>query len=67
VENMNRAVDISAGEWVMQLDDDYLLPGAGKAMLDAIRGAGAGEAVLLFGVEIVNRDGARKRGAALPP
>jgi glycosyltransferase involved in cell wall biosynthesis len=62
VENMNRAVEISTGEWVMQLDDDdYLLPGAGKAMLDAIRGAGAGEAVLLFGVEIVDGDGTRKR------
>src|SRR5262245_36838996 len=37
VENMNRAVEISTGEWVMQLDDDdYLLPGAGEAMLDAI-------------------------------
>jgi glycosyltransferase involved in cell wall biosynthesis len=62
VENMNRAVEISTGEWVMQLDDDdYLLPGAGKAMLDGIRRAGAGEAVLLFGVEIVDRDGVRKR------
>ena len=28
VENMNRAVEISTGQWVMQLDDDdYLLPG----------------------------------------
>ena len=38
---MNRAVEISTGQWVMQLDDDdYLLPGAGAAMLDAIRRAG---------------------------
>ena len=44
VENMNRAVEISTGQWVMQLDDDdYLLPGAGQAMLDAIRRAGPDE------------------------
>jgi glycosyltransferase involved in cell wall biosynthesis len=62
VENMNRAVEISTGQWVMQLDDDdYLLPGAGEAMLDAIRRAGPDEAVLLFGVEIVDRDGVRRR------
>jgi glycosyltransferase involved in cell wall biosynthesis len=58
VENMNRAVEMSAGEWVMQLDDDdYLLPGAGAAMVDAIHRAGPGESVLLFGVQIVDRDG----------
>jgi glycosyltransferase involved in cell wall biosynthesis len=62
VENMNRAVEISTGQWVMQLDDDdYLLSGAGAAMLDAIRRAGPDEAVLLFGVEIVDSDGVRQR------
>jgi glycosyltransferase involved in cell wall biosynthesis len=62
VENMNRAVEISTGQWVMQLDDDdYLLPGAGAAMLDAIRRAGPDEAVLLFGVEIMDSDGVRQR------
>jgi glycosyltransferase involved in cell wall biosynthesis len=62
VENMNRAVEISTGQWVMQLDDDdYLLPGAGAAMLDAIRRAAPGESVLLFGVQIVDRDGVRRR------
>jgi glycosyltransferase involved in cell wall biosynthesis len=62
VENMNRAIEISTGEWVMQLDDDdYLLPGAGTAMLDAIRRAAPGEGVLLFGVQIVDRDGVRRR------
>jgi glycosyltransferase involved in cell wall biosynthesis len=62
VDNMNRAVEISTGQWVMQLDDDdYLLPGAGEAMLDAIRRAGPDEAVLLFGVQIVDGDGVRQR------
>ena len=62
VENMNRAVEISTGQWVMQLDDDdFLLPGAGQAMLDAIRRAGPDEAVLLFGVRIVDRAGERRR------
>jgi hypothetical protein len=45
----------------MQLDDDYLLPGAGAAMLEAIRRAGPGEAVLLLGVQIVDRYGVRRR------
>jgi glycosyltransferase involved in cell wall biosynthesis len=62
VENMNRAVEISTGQWLMQLDDDdYLLPGAGAAMLRAIRRAAPAESVLMFGVHIVDRDGVRKR------
>ena len=62
VDNMNRAVEISTGQWVMQLDDDdFLLPGAGEAMVGAIRRAGPGEGVLLFGVHIVDRDGVRRR------
>jgi glycosyltransferase involved in cell wall biosynthesis len=62
VENMNRAVEISTGAWVMQLDDDdYLLPGAGAVMLDAVRRAPPGESVLLFGVHIVDGDGVRRR------
>jgi len=62
VENLNRAVEISSGEWVMQLDDDdYLLPGVGAAMLDAIRRAAPAESVLLFGVHIVDIDGVRRR------
>jgi glycosyltransferase involved in cell wall biosynthesis len=62
VENMNRALEISTGQWVMQLDDDdYLLPGAGAAMLAAIRRAAPAEGVLLFGVQIVDGDGVRRR------
>ena len=62
VDNINRAVEISSGPWVMQLhDDDYLLPGAGAAMLDAARRAPPGENVLLFGVHIVDINGVRRR------
>jgi glycosyltransferase involved in cell wall biosynthesis len=62
VENMNRAVEISTGQWVMQLDDDdYLLPGAGEAILGAISRAAPGESVLMFGVQIVDGAGARRR------
>jgi glycosyltransferase involved in cell wall biosynthesis len=62
VDNMNRAVELSNGEWTMQLDDDdYLLPGAGAAMIDAIQRAQATEHVLMFGVEIVDAQGLRLR------
>ena len=62
VENMNRAVELATGEWVMQLDDDdYLLPGAGAAMLAAIGRARPEEAVCMFGVDIVDADGVRRR------
>jgi glycosyltransferase involved in cell wall biosynthesis len=62
VENMNKAAEISTGEWVQLLgDDDYLLPGAGAAMVRAAGKAPAGEPVLLFGVTIVDADGLRRR------
>jgi glycosyltransferase involved in cell wall biosynthesis len=67
VENMNRAVEISNGRWVMQLDDDdYLLDGAGAAMLDAIRRGAPSESVLMFGVQIVDGDGVRRRQQTFP-
>jgi glycosyltransferase involved in cell wall biosynthesis len=60
--NMNRAVELASGVWVQQLDDDdYLLPGAGMAMINAIRTAGPDEAVLVFGAEIVDAAGVRQR------
>ena len=56
VDNMNRATELASGAWVMQLDDDdYLLPGAGAAMIDAIRRVGPDEQVLMFGVQVVER------------
>jgi GT2 family glycosyltransferase len=62
VDNMNRAIELASGDWVMQLDDDdYLLPGACAAMLEAIRRVRSEEAVLLFGVDIVNADAVRSR------
>lgn len=60
--NMNRAVELARGAWVQQLDDDdYLLPGAGMAMINAIRAVGPDEAVLVFGAEIVDAAGLRQR------
>ncbi|HZD01746.1 MAG TPA: glycosyltransferase [Actinomycetes bacterium] len=60
--NMNRAVELARGAWVQQLDDDdYLLPGAGVAMVNAIRAAGPDEGVLVFGAEIVDAAGVRRR------
>jgi glycosyltransferase involved in cell wall biosynthesis len=54
---MNRAAELASGEWIMQLDDDdYLLPGAGAAMIDAIRRASSDERVLMFGTQIVDAD-----------
>jgi glycosyltransferase involved in cell wall biosynthesis len=62
VDNMNRAIELASGDWIMQLDDDdYLLPDATVAMLEAIRGARPEESVLLFGVDIVNAEGVRSR------
>jgi GT2 family glycosyltransferase len=59
---MNRSVELAGGQWVQQLDDDdRMLPGAGAAMIEAIRSAGASEAVLVFGARIVNQHGVRKR------
>jgi glycosyltransferase involved in cell wall biosynthesis len=58
VDNVNRAIELATGDWIQQLcDDDYLLPGAGAAMLNAIRRAKPDERVLLFGVRIVNYEG----------
>jgi GT2 family glycosyltransferase len=62
VDNMNRAAELASGEWIMQLDDDdYLLPGAGVAMMAAIRRAGPDEQVLMFGARIVDADGVMRR------
>jgi glycosyltransferase involved in cell wall biosynthesis len=62
VDNMNRAIELASGTWIMQLgDDDHMLPGAVAAMLEAIGSARPEEAVLLFGVDIVNADGVRTR------
>ena len=62
VDNMNRAAELASGAWIMQLDDDdYLLPGAGAAMIDAIRRVGPDEQVLLFGAQIVDADGVVRR------
>ena len=62
VDNMNRAAELATGEWIMQLDDDdYLLPGAGSAMVEAIRNTGPDEHVLMFSVRIVDAEGIARR------
>ena len=66
--NINRAMQLATGEWILQLhDDDYLLPGAGPVILETIRRAPAGERILLFGVDIVDVDGVSPSPAAVPP
>jgi glycosyltransferase involved in cell wall biosynthesis len=60
--NINRAMQLAAGGWILQLhDDDYLLPGAGQVVLETIRRTPAGERVLLFGVDIVDERGVAHR------
>ena len=62
VDNLNHVIELATGEWIQQLhDDDYLLPDAGAAMLDATRRAGPGERVLMFGVQVVDLAGVRQR------
>ena len=56
--NINRAMQLATGEWLLQLhDDDYLLPGAGREIMESIRRTPAGERILLFGVDIVDVEG----------
>src|SRR6266542_2759363 len=65
IDNINHAIGLGIGAWVLQLhDDDYLLPGAGAMLLDAIRRVADGEQALLFGVEIVDQHGVRQREQA---
>lgn len=56
--NINRAMGLATGEWILQLhDDDYLLPDAGAVILETIGRTPPGERVLLFGVDIVDLHG----------
>jgi hypothetical protein len=60
--NINRAMELATGEWILQLhDDDYLLPDAGPVILATTRRTPADERVLLFGVEIVDEHGVVQR------
>jgi glycosyltransferase involved in cell wall biosynthesis len=66
-ENINRAVELGTGEWVLQLhDDDYLQPDAGQVLLDTVRRTDDREQVLLFGVEIVDQEGGRLKEQTFP-
>jgi glycosyltransferase involved in cell wall biosynthesis len=57
--NMNRATTLATGDWILQLhDDDRLRPGAVPIVLEAIHRTPPDERVLLFGVDVVDLDGA---------
>ena len=60
--NINRAMQLATGDWILQLhDDDYLRPEVGQVILETIRRTPAGERVLLFGVDIVDVHGVVQR------
>jgi glycosyltransferase involved in cell wall biosynthesis len=60
--NINRAMELATGEWILQLhDDDYLLADAGPVILETTRRTPPDERVLLFGVEIVDEHGVVQR------
>jgi glycosyltransferase involved in cell wall biosynthesis len=67
IENINSAIELTTGEWILQLhDDDYLLPDAGTVILDATRRSEPDERVLLFGVEVVDLQGVRRKVQTFP-
>jgi glycosyltransferase involved in cell wall biosynthesis len=64
ISNFNECIARSTGQYVLLLhDDDYLLPGSVAAILEAIETA-PDKAVLLFGVDIVDEQGRRRRRQA---
>jgi len=64
IPNFNRCLERATGRYVLMLhDDDYLLPRAIEAILDAIDRAG-GDRAILFGVDIVDDHGRRRRRQA---
>jgi glycosyltransferase involved in cell wall biosynthesis len=64
IENFNHLMAQAAGQFVLLLhDDDYLLPGGLSRILDGIAESD-GKQVLLFGVDVVDRDGRVRRRQA---
>jgi glycosyltransferase involved in cell wall biosynthesis len=61
-ENINRAMQLATGDWILQLhDDDFLRPGAGQVILETVSRTPATERILLFGVDIVDAEGLTHR------
>jgi glycosyltransferase involved in cell wall biosynthesis len=61
VENHNRCLELATGRYVSFLhDDDYLVPGALAAVIEELSAPG-GPAVHLFGVDVVDLAGRRRR------
>jgi glycosyltransferase involved in cell wall biosynthesis len=55
VGNFNRCVELATGRYVLILhDDDYLMPGAIRNLLEVIDNAAPSERVLQFGVRVVD-------------
>lgn len=62
IANQNACIRLATGRWVHILhDDDYLLPGGVRSIIEAIVRADADERVLLFGVHVVDERGSRWR------
>lgn len=61
-ENQNSCIELATGAWQYILhDDDYLLDGGLRRVLDAIRAADDDERVMLFGVRVVDERGGLRR------
>ena len=62
VENMNRAAELTTGDWIQQLDDDdVMLPGCGQPMIDSLCRTSPHEQVMVFGAHIVDANGVKHR------
>lgn len=62
VTNINKAIAMTSAPWVLQLhDDDFLLPGAARVMIETASRAAINERILLFGVYVVDEHGVSRK------
>jgi glycosyltransferase involved in cell wall biosynthesis len=58
VTNINNAIAMTSAPWVLQLhDDDHLLPGSARVMIETTSRAAFDERLFLFGVYVVDENG----------